>query len=219
MTTRLHSPVLHCHWSTDGTHTIVGPNNHIASIWFKKVGLSVSGTVVTNVLLIILKHLCPSLLRLSPLKRAVFLLAVKSHVTLGMTSCNINIDFRGCDSRCHTTSRDFLMAQHRSMLKIIPNTWKRKHDEQHLFVVALAFKAAGSRIWRVEFKTATLTYHNDTDGYAHSSYDVELGVKHLLNGIRTALQHTSMFHLSLPVFSMTCVMAHVAASQWACRLQ
>lgn len=52
---------------------------------------------LTDVLSIRLKYLWPLWLRLSLSERAVFLLAVESHVTPGMTSCNIHRDLFGCD--------------------------------------------------------------------------------------------------------------------------
>lgn len=55
-----------------------------------------------------------------------------------------------CNSGCHTTSRDFLMAQHRSMLKIIPNTCNRGRRTSLVFMLApvcTAFGLQGNCRW------------------------------------------------------------------------
>lgn len=166
---------------------------------------------LTHVLLIRLKYQWPLWLRLSSSERAVFLLAVESHVTPGMTPCNINRGFLGCDGGCHTTSLDFLMAQHKSILKIIPNTCKQKWGEQHFTI------NTPNRVSSVQ-RLHSDTCHDYADSQAHSSYDVKLGVKHLLNGIRAALQHANSFLSVFMCLNMTWDMPHIAASQWWCRL-
>lgn len=117
MTTKLQISVLHCHWSTDDTHSMNGPNNPIASILFREVCLSLSGTVKTKCL-IYSDISAPCLAQVIALEQAVFLLAVESHMTPGMTSCNINKDFRAQKQMSHHLPR-------------LPNGAAQEHAEDH----------------------------------------------------------------------------------------
>lgn len=111
----------------------------------------------------------------------MFLLAVKSHVTPGMTSCNINY-FRV----------RWWFSYH---LPRLPDGAAQQHAEDHpkhlqrgrLFRVCVH--------WR-ELEQLNRPYQNNADGYSHSADDVELGVKDLIDGVGAALRHRRVILLS-----------------------
>lgn len=90
----------------------------------------------------------------------------------------------------HTTSRDFLMAQHRSMLKIMPNTCNTGQRR-----AALSVHVSWCALQQLK---QSKTYQNNADGYSHSAYNVELGVKHIFDGIGAALQNRRRIPPSFP---------------------
>lgn len=80
-----------------------------------KVSLNITGTVITTVCFN-LKYRHPFFLDIIP-EQAVFLLAVERHMTLGMTSCNINY-FR----------EQWWISDH---LPRLPDGAAQKHAEDH----------------------------------------------------------------------------------------
>lgn len=115
-------------------------------------------------------------------------------------------------------SRDLLMAQHSSMLKIIPKIW----TEEKLHIIRGQEEGEDRGVeerkrrdrkercegeeWRMDRKVKRArqerreligcSHHEDSNSDAHSSNDMEFRVEHLVNGRWTTLteQHTEITH-------------------------